>query len=227
MYRITCTLLFVWAATLTVEAQTMPDPAVPQGENLQIPEGWMFRLDAPDETVAFGADPETAPVYFVNMTPGWHLTTGPRGVFYHPMMKASGDYAIHAALHLFNPNGRNREGYGLFFGGKDLQGEQVEYLYFLLRNTGDFLIKSRSAETLTLHQDWTPSDHIIIYDDESEFSVLNDLSVEVEGDSMHFYINQQKVSTLPKTELSTDGTFGLRVNHNVNLHIEALGLGKE
>jgi len=229
MLRISFILVVSVMASLPMVAQTIPDPGTPQGENLKVPEGWEFRLDRPDESVSLGEDPETADIYFVNMTPGWHLTTGPRAIFYHPNHEVSGDYSIHTNLYLFNPNGRNREGYGLFFGGQDLKADSHEYLYFLIRNTGDFLIKRRVGESTELVQDWTKSDAIVIYDDPEVSSVLNKLVVEVSGSMMIFHINGEKVAEIDASELEleTDGIFGLRVNHSVNLHVEDLGIGAE
>ena len=72
-----------------------PDPLVPQGENLATPPTWSVRFDAPHGDHApeptVGAD-STADVFFVNMTPGWHVTTGPAGVLYHPASTASGAF---------------------------------------------------------------------------------------------------------------------------------------
>ncbi len=227
MKKIILTISILTGIAGTAVSQERPDPAVPQGENLQVPEGWEFRLDSPDENISLGADPDKADIYFVNMTPGWHVTTGPRAIFYHPANLENGNYSIHTALHLFDPKGRNREGYGLFFGGQDLQGADVEYLYFLIRNTGDFLVKARMGEETETIQGWTASELINRYDENTESSVLNTLGVDVTDGIMSFFINGTKVSALEVGNWGTDGIFGLRVNHNVNLHVEDLGTGLE
>ncbi len=209
--------------------QSIPDPLVPQGTNLEVPDGWEIRLDRPDNSVVVGSNPDSSDIYFVNMTPGWHITTGPRGIFYHPESTLEGDFSIHTAMHLFNPNGRNREGYGLFFGGSSLKDAEQEYVYFLLRNTGDYLVKRRIGDSTELIQDWTASEAIVIYDDPEISSVLNSLAVSVEGTDMNFFINGTQVAQINADEfnVNTDGIFGLRVNHAVNLHVEDLGIGIE
>ncbi len=210
-------------------AQTMPEPGVPQGENLKVPDGWEFRLDSPNDTVVLTDNAEDEGIFFVNMTPGWHLTTGPRGIFWHPAFIAEDSFSIYTDLHLFNPNGRNREGYGLFFGGKNMKTPEYEYLYFLIRNTGDFLIKKRIGETTETIQGWTESNLINIYDDPEVSSVLNSLAVVVAGNTMNFFINNEQVATINATDLELDanGIFGLRVNHAVNLHVEDIGVSTE
>ena len=205
-------------------AQSIPDPLVPQGENLKVPDGWEFRLDKPDASITLG-DSEDADLYFVNMTPGWHITTGPRAIFYHPEAMMEGDFSFHSDIHLFNPNGRNREGFGVFFGGNNLQADEQSYIYFLIRNTGDFLVKSRKGDDLSVIIDWTPSDALVLYDNEEESSVLNRLAVEVAGNSMKFYINGEQVGVAEKNMLAANGIVGLRVNHSVNLHVEDFGTG--
>ncbi len=219
------TSVFLWflIAATTVFSQNRPDPAVPQGTNLEVPEGWEVRLDHPSDEIIIGSSPDSSDLYFVNMTPGWHITTGPAGIFYHPANTASGAFTIHTELHFFNPEGRNREGYGIFWGGKNLQNQNQEYLYFLLRNTGEFLIKKRLGENTELIQNWTPHDAIKVYENTEEFSVKNDLSVTV-GEQTIFYINGEEAASYPSSALENDGIFGLRVNHSVNLHISDLGL---
>lgn len=229
MKSILSSLSLILLVTTSLFAQNRPDPLVPQGENFQVPDGWEIRLDRPDNDVIVGSNPDSSDIYFVNMTPGWHLTTGPRGIFYHPANMENGDYSIHTSMYLFNPNGRNREGYGLFFGGNRLKSADYQYIYFLIRNTGDFLVKTRTGETTEVVLDWTASDAIVIYDDPEVSSVLNTLAVEVNTNELKFFINDTQVGTIPADDLSvtTDGFFGLRVNHNVNLHVEDLGIGSE
>ena len=201
-----------------------PDPKVPQGENLKVPEGWQVRFDHADHDATIGDDPETADIYFVNMTPGWHVTTGPAAIFYHPVNTVEGDFSVKAKLHLFNPNGRNREGYGIFIGGEDLDGDNQEYLYFLIRNTGDYLVKEREGDETETVKGWTASEAIVKYTEDSGSSAENNLEVKVSGDDLTFIINGVEVATLSDSDLDTDGIFGLRVNHSVNLHVEDLGL---
>ncbi len=218
----------VLVTTTMIFGQGMPDPAIPQGENLKVPEGWEIRLDRPMEDLVVSSDPDSGDIYFVNMTPGWHITTGPRAIFWHPENMAEGDYTISTSIYTFDPKGRDREGFGLFFGGSNLHEENQEYIYFLIRNTGDYLIKKRKGnETETLTQ-WIPSEAIARFTEDSESSELNILSVKVWANTIDFYINDQKVMGISQGDVSliTDGLFGLRVNHAVNLHISDLSLSE-
>lgn len=220
--------LVVWVlfCSTIVMAQDRPDPNMPQGINLEVPEDWQIRLDHEMDDVIISSRPDSADIYFVNMTPGWHITTGPAGIFYHPANTASGDFTVKTELHFFDPGDRNREGYGIFLGGSNLQGEDQSYIYFLIRNTGDFLVKKRMGEETEVLQNWTPNNAIIKYENgvTENSSVMNILEVDVSGNTASFIINGEEVASMNSSELATDGIFGLRVNHSVNLHISDLGI---
>jgi hypothetical protein len=200
-----------------------PDPGTPVPENLSVPAEWEVRLDNPNDEVTIGADKENSDIYFVNMTPGWHITTGPRAIFWHPASSASGSYRVHSKIHLFDPKGRN-EAFGIFMGGANLKQQSQTYTYFLLRNSGEYLIKKRVASDTEIVKNWTQTTTMNQYNEDTESSVANTLSVEVDGSEARFYVNGTLVDTLPTEELDTAGYAGLRVNHRLDLHIEDFGI---
>ncbi len=194
-----------------------PDPKVPQGVNLEVPTGWKWRLDIADPKVAVGKQPGEG-IYFVNMTPGWHITTGPAAIFYHPASTAKGDYRAQAKIHFFTPEAGHLEGYGVFFGGANLEAADQSYCYFLLRNDRKFLIKKRRGQETEVVLDWTPSEAIVAFEPGKD-SVANELAVEARGQEVAFFINGQQVAGASRAELPADGTVGLRLNHHVNVHV--------
>lgn len=214
--------IFSITAVLPAIAQ-QPDPKNPIPENMAVPSEWEVRLDNPDDDITIGDDAESADIFFVNMKPGWHITTGPRAIFWHPASSAEGSYRAHTKIYLFDPKGRN-EAFGLFFGGENLKEDNQTYTYFLLRNSGEYLIKKRIGSETEIVKDWTKTDAMVLYTDTTENSVPNSLSVEVEDKEVSFFVNGEQVETLPKDRLDTEGFVGLRVNHRLNLHIEDLGL---
>lgn len=222
MIRYACPLMIslVLAGALPAAA---PDPKVPQGANLDVPAGWKVRLDKPDPNVVVGSDKEKAGIWFVNMTPGWHVTTGPSAIFYHPDSVAAGESRIEAVIHLFEPHGRHREAFGIFFGGSDLEGPGQSYDYFVIRNSGEFLIKRRSGSETAVIREWTKSDAIVPYQ-KGKPSVKNVLAVEAGKDEVIFLINGARVAALPRSEVRLDGIAGLRINHHVNVHVEDLSI---
>lgn len=206
----------------TTDPSTMrPDAGVPEGEDMQTPVSWIVRTDTPMPDLAVGADAETSDIWFVNMTPGWHITTGPAAIFYHPASTAVGEYSAQTTIHLFDPQGR-REAFGLFFGGSDLASDDWTYDYFLIRNSGEFLIKRRSGPETSDLVPWTAHDAIRAFGPDTESSVPNTLAIEVGAAEVVFRINGQEATRLPRADVQTDGVVGLRINHALNVHVEDL-----
>lgn len=209
-------LAFIALPLFAQEAQR-PDPHNPDGENGKPPPTWNVRLDQPKDGVVIG-DAEGADIFFVNMTPGWHITTGPAAIFYHPASTAEGAYRAEAQIHLFDPQGRN-EAFGLFFGGQHLDADDLSYAYFLIRNNGQFLIKRRTGSETSVIKDWTAHEGIVTYEPDAGASVANTLAVEVGEEEVVFFINDDEVARLPRSEIHTDGVVGLRINHALNVHV--------
>ena len=219
----------ILAALLTTSlsfAQNAADGSKPQGENLKVPNGWEWRFDKADADVNVGSDSESADVFFVNMTPGWHITTGPAGIYYHSDNKAEGDFTLDSKIYLFDTKGRNREAFGVFIGGQSLKSDDQSYVYFLLRNTGEFLIKKRTGSETSTIQGWTKAENMNMFTEETESSAENDFQVKVSGNEIAFLLNGEILSTFEKGELNTDGHYGFRVNHSINLHISSLKLSE-
>lgn len=181
------------------------------------PAGWLIRLDRPDRGSADD-------VLFTEMTPGWHVTTGPAVVLHHPDSTASGTYRLESEMFLFDP-GERREGYGVVFGGRDLDGAAQQYVYFLLRRDGRFLVKTRNGAETAVVREWTEHPAIVGWENRpaDAGTAHNVLAVEVGATDVSFQVNGTEVARVPRTELpSTDGAFGLRVNHSLNVHVTSV-----
>lgn len=227
MKKLTCllsVLMLAFLACTTVQGQQL-DPTHPESKNLAVPLHWNIRLDHTDKSVTVSADKDSADIYFVNMTPGWHITTGPAGIFYHPKSTAAGSYRASTKIHLFDPKGRN-EAFGLFIGGQHLDQPNQSYTYFLLRNSGEFLIKNRKGTQTSVVQSWTPTPAMMTYEDSTRSSVPNKLAIQVEDQQVLFFINDHQVASVPKGKLHTNGITGLRINHALNVHVENLDVKK-
>jgi hypothetical protein len=220
MIRILMSLFTVVLFTCSSLAQNRPDPKHPEEENLKLPADWEVRLDHSDADVTIG-DTDSADVFFVNMTPGWHITTGPAGIFYLPGNTASGTYRASTKIYLFDPKGRN-EAFGIFIGGQNLDADGHSYTYFLLRNSGEFLIKKRMGDDTKVVKDWSSAPMMTTYEDTTQSSVPNTLAIEVGNEQVDFFVNDEQVHSLPKSDVDTDGIVGLRINHALNVHVEDL-----
>ena len=179
-------------------------------QDLERPADWKVRFDRPA--------PDTA-VYFVSMPPGWHITTGPAGILYNPKHAARGEYRVESEVFLFP--GERREGFGVFLGGEDLEGANQSYLYFLIRKDGSYLIKRRAGNDTQVIVPWTVHEAIVKHDG-GEGTAKNVLAVECAADQVLFFVNGRQVNSLPRAEADVDGIVGLRVNHQLNIHVASL-----
>jgi hypothetical protein len=179
------------------------------------PTGWSARVD----------DGTPTQVKLEAMAPGWHATTATSTILYREQDRASGRYQVSAKLHLFPEGPGQREAFGIFLGGKDLQGAGERYTYFLIRGDGTFKLKRRAGVSATdITKDWTPSAAIV--KSKPDGPVANVLSVAVGKDKISFRINGQEVYSAPAASVDTDGIVGLRINHNLSIHVETLEVTK-
>ncbi len=183
-----------------------------------LPAGWVVRADR--------ANADLSELIFSDMPPGWHVTTGPAAILYNPEIRAGGRFAVDLEIYLFDP-GSLREAFGVFVGGRDLTGDGQSYLYFVIREGGEFLIKTRSGRNTSTVVEWTAHPAIRSFAGvaEGESSQLNLLRIEAGDREVRFMVNGDEVTRVPRAGLGMDGVVGLRVNHRLNLHVSRLEAG--
>lgn len=188
-----------------------PDKAIANGGN--VVEGWQAR---PDRGTLENLD-------FRTMGSGYHVTVGPAVILYQDETTASGTYTASGSFTQTSSLG-HAHGYGLIIGGKDLQGAGQRYTYFLVRGDGVYLIKKRNGSELTLISEgqngWAQHDAINVEDDEGK--ATNELAIRVGANDVTFLVNGQEVHRAPKSGIDTDGIVGMRINHNLDIHIGSL-----
>jgi hypothetical protein len=195
-------------AHLTLALVCFASPLAAQ--ELERPAHWKVRFDRPA--------PDTA-IYFVAMPPGWHVTTGPAAILYDPAQTARGEYRVDSEIVLFS--GDRLEGFGLFIGGANLEAANQSYLYFLIRKDGRFLVKERAGSETHDVIPWT--EHAaIVKPDGGDGTAKNVLAIECGPEQVRFFVNDQQVAWLPRSQLHVEGVVGLRVNHHLNVHITDL-----
>lgn len=185
-------------------------------QDLERPQGWQVRFDRPGSS-------EDDLEMFVDMPPGWHVTSGPAAVYWGPEMEASGNFRLEMDVFLFDP-GERREAFGVFLGGKGMDGDEIEYSYFLIRNGGEFIVKRREGPEAPTVLPWTAHDAVLSFADREEggATIKNVLVVEADSEIVRFMVNDQQVADLPRAEFAVDGVYGFRVNHGLNLHVSKL-----
>jgi hypothetical protein len=205
--------------TSRVAAQSTDTALSKQGGAIQsaaaLPPGWTAR---PDE----GGDPSK--IRFTTMEPGYHLTLGPASILYRAEDVAKGPFHTLATFHQMKKP-RHPEGYGLFIGGKQLEGKNQTYTYFLVREDGAYLIKQRKGDsTSEVTKGWTPSSAVKKADAQGKATNLLEIDAKQDPKKVDFRVNGQSVYSAPVDGMDLTGIVGLRVNHTLDVHIEGFAV---
>ncbi len=184
----------------------------------QSPKGWMVRAD--QSTSA--SDPDGAgTIKFVTMGSGFHATNPQAAVYWNPANTATGAYTVKGTFALQKPSGHTNY-YGLVFGGSDLDNAKQSYTYFLVAQDGTWLIKKRNGDADTQNVVAKTANGAVKKPDATGKST-NALEVRVGADKIDYVVNGTVVHSMPKAGTKTDGIYGLRVNHLLEVHVEGFG----
>jgi hypothetical protein len=188
----------------------------------QSPKGWRVRVDRSTEA----SDPDASgAIKFVTMGAGFHATNPQAAVYWNPASTATGAYTLKGTFTLMRPSGHVNY-YGLVFGGSALEGAQQSYLYFVVAQNGTYLVKSRNGSATQTLVANTPSDAVKTPDATGKST--NALEVRVGSGKIDFVVNGVVVHSEPKTGAlaKTDGNYGIRVNHLLEVQVDGLGLSQ-
>jgi hypothetical protein len=186
-----------------------------------MPAGWRAITDRPSEYSATGIEPNSGAQYnFVNMAPGWHMTTGPGSLFFNPTLRAAGRFRVETEFFLF-PNPSDQP-VGLMVGGTGLEGPlaSVQWFGLLIRRDGTAGVMHNHG---TEHHPMVPyarADSLPPHPGNGTPRVI--LAIDVDADSVRFFVNRGRIAAVPRADLKLDGPFGLRVGQGLNLHVVRL-----
>jgi hypothetical protein len=187
----------------------------------QAPKGWRVRTDRSTSA----SDPDAAgSVKFVSSGSGFHATNPQAAVYWNPANTATGNYTLKGTFTLVKPSNHTNY-YGLIFGGSDLEGPKQSYLYFVVAQDGTWLIKRREGDDTKEVSEKT-ANNAVKKPDASGKSV-NALEVRVSGNKIDYVVNGTTVQSTPKNGMTTDGIYGIRVNHQLEVQIDGLAMTKQ
>lgn len=212
---VTAALAAALALPIRAGAQGDPDRAVAGGGTL--PTGWHARTER---------NAAMTNVKFVTMGDGYHVTLGPATIFWRDTDLASGNYHVVATFSQTRAP-QHPEAYGLLIGGRDLADSAQAYTYFLLRTVPDrseFSIRRRAGYAVrpTAVVGWTAHEAIKAVD--ADGKATNELSILVKDGTATFYVNGAEVYSTSAADIDTNGIVGYRINHNLDLHLGAIGV---
>jgi hypothetical protein len=184
-------------------------------------QGWKVRVDR--STSATDPDASGA-VKFTSSGAGFHASDPQAAVYWNPANTASGTYTLKANFTLLEPSNHTNY-YGFIFGGKDLDGAQQSYTYFTVAQDGTWLLKRRDGSSTSNVAPKTPSN--AVKTPGADGKSLNVLEVRVTPAKVDFVINGTVAHSEPKSAFaSTDGIYGFRVNHFLEVQIDGLAVSK-
>jgi hypothetical protein len=183
----------------------------------QAPKGWMVRADRSTSA----SDPDGAgAIKFMAMGGGFHAVNPQAAVYWSPANTASGNYTVKGTFTLLKPSGHTNY-YGLVFGGSDLDNAKQNYTYFLVAQDGTWLVKKRNGDAAT--------DNVLpktaneaVKKPGADGKSTNELEVRVGADKIDYVVNGTVVGSSPKSAVKTDGLYGMRVNHLLEVQIDGL-----
>lgn len=187
----------------------------------QAPKGWMMRVDRSTSAL----DPDASgSIKFMAMGSTLHAINPQAAVYWNPANTLTGSYSLQGTFTLVKPSGHVNY-YGLVFGGSDLGGPGQSYLYFLVAQDGTWLVKRRNGDAAT--QDVAPkTPNAAVKQPDASGKSTNVLEVRVMGDKIEYLVNGTTVHTMPKSGLTTDGIYGIRVNHQLEVLIDGFAATK-
>lgn len=182
-------------------------PSTGGAQALEQPEGWRTRAER-----------------FVAMPPGFHITTSPSVLFYHPEARASGTFTVESDGFLFQGDSPNS--YGIFVGGARLDGDDATWTSFEIAHDGTWVVRTRATgedgAAVVSEVAGPEAGPVALPGD--EVTAKNALAVSADPESVAFRVNGETVLTLPRGDLPVDGVVGFRVGAGLNLHLTTLSV---
>lgn len=199
-----------------------PDKKVVGGGTL--PPGWFARLE--DSTASI------MNVKFAPMGNGLHFTTGPSGIYWRDADAVPGSFhTIASFTQMKAPT--HPEAFGLLVTGKDLKGPDASYIYLIVRGDGMFSIRQggvagRPSTNLTTggnRNGWLANEAVMKQDSTGKAKNTLEVSGDAATKKLTFKINGKTVHEMDAPN-GVGGIVGIRMNHNLDVHMDGFAVHK-
>jgi hypothetical protein len=188
--------------------------------------GWMARLDA--RSISEGRTVNDSK--FAQQGGDFVLNIGPAATYWNPKNVAKGDYTVKATIRNLKSNAGHPHSAGIFIGGQGMDSESTQaYTYCVVYTNGAAMVRqfTPAGKPLTLFGG-NRAQHINpAVKPEGPDGATNEIAWTVKGGTATCSINGTAVFTVEAGKMpSTDGIYGIRVTHNVDLTVAGLGMSK-
>ena len=189
--------------------------------------GWTGRVDSGNRQGLTITDSKLAPE-----GSGMRLMTGAAGLYWNPANVVKGDFTVKGTFTEPKQDFSHPHPMGLFIGGSKLGTPEQSLLYCVAYRSGYFLVRRFNGDTVTTIVPRTPSDAVKKAASPTD-PVTQEIAWVVKGGKADCVINGTSVWSSPVADLvgpgkleSTDGVWGIRVSHNMDLSVTNLSAGK-
>lgn len=196
------------------------------GGGISVP-GWEGKVDAGAAKKGLSINDSK----FVKEGDALHLTVGPATTYWNPANTAKGDYTVKASFKQPKSSSDHPHPAGIFIGGKNLGTDTQSFLYCVAYGDGTFLVRGFNGPSVVQVSKRQP--HEAVQKAAADGSVTNEVGWTVKGDRAECIINGKSVAGFSKSEIvgagkldSTDGIYGLRVSHNMDVIVTGFGAAK-
>jgi hypothetical protein len=160
------------------------------------------------------------------------LSVGPAAFYWKEGDAGSGDYQVKATFKEHKMAAAHPHSYGIFIGGAELESENETLMYCIAYGNGTYSVKTFHGAKVTTLVDRAASDALRKADANGEST--NEIGWRVKGGKAACVINGTEVKSFDRAEVvgpdkltSTDGAYGIRVSHNLELTVSGLSLSKQ
>lgn len=191
----------------------------------QLPAGWSARLEKSTDSLKN--------LTFAPMGAGLHFTTGPSAIFWREAEGVPGSFhTIATFTQMKAPT--HPEAYGIFVAGKNLYGTTASYVYLLVRGNGMYSIRQGGAAgapstNLTTGGDrngWLASDAVAKQDSAGKAKNVLEVSGDAATKKLTFKVNGKVVGEVDAPGGNVGGHVGIRMNHNLDVHVDGFAVHK-
>lgn len=185
--------------------------------------GWQGKIDAGAAKKGMTINDSK----FVSEGGGFHLTVGPAASYWNPANTVKGDYTVRATFKEGKVTGDHAHPYGIFIGGSGLDTDAPSMLYCVAYGDGRYLVRGFSEGKVFNVSKAAP--HEAVNKAGADGGVTQEIAWRVQGDKAECLINGKSVASFAKADItgpgkiaSTDGVYGIRVSHNVDVTVTGL-----
>lgn len=160
----------------------------------------------------------------------FHIFAGSQSTYWNPANVAKGNYTVSATFTEPKMSEGHPHPYGLFIGGSGLDSDKASFAYCVAYGNGDALVRGFSNGQVVKPDFFKRQAAASVAKAEAGQPVTQNIAWTVTGDRAECSINGTVVAGFSKADLvgegmlaSTDGIYGIRAAHNVDIVVKGFG----